>query len=62
MKEMQEDNNRGKDVVAVEKKPKGGLKQKKKKNIKKGFDMVDLEVWNPVGWGPGQCGEGGVIK
>lgn len=61
MKEMQEDNNRGKDVVAVEKKPKGGLKQKKK-NIKKGFDMVDLEVWNPVGWGPGQCGEGGVIK
>lgn len=48
-------------MVAVEKKPKGGLKQKKK-NIKKGFDMVDLEVWNPVGWGPGQCGEGGVIK
>lgn len=52
-------------MVAVEKKPKGGLKQKKKNNIKKkkkGFDMVDLEVWNPVGWGPGQCGEGGVIK
>lgn len=43
-------------MVAVEKKPKGGLKQKR------GFDMVDLEVWNPVGWGPGQCGEGGVIK
>lgn len=52
-------------MVAVEKKPKGGLKQKKKKQHKKkkkGFDMVDLEVWNPVGWGPGQCGEGGVIK
>lgn len=35
MKEKQEDNNRGKDVVAVEKKPKGGLKQKKKKTLKK---------------------------
>lgn len=34
MKEMQEDNNRGKDVVAVEKKPKGGLKQKNKKQKK----------------------------